>query len=84
MRCARSPSAREAARAHPWFVDLLVGRQHLGQALAHLSCRWLHWRSTGLQSIDFVMDAVGTVNAYVIGALRGEAGELRAELERTE
>ncbi|WP_438002510.1 TetR/AcrR family transcriptional regulator C-terminal domain-containing protein [Sorangium sp. So ce185] len=34
----------------------------------------------GFEDIDAVMLAVGTVNAYVIGAIRGEANELRAEL----
>jgi AcrR family transcriptional regulator len=74
---------REAARAHPWFIDLLVGRQHLGpHALAHLESSMAALADTpGFESIELVMDAVGTVNAYVIGALRGEAGELRAELE---
>ncbi|MBV9846716.1 MAG: TetR/AcrR family transcriptional regulator, partial [Kutzneria sp.] len=33
----------------------------------------------GFENIDAVMRAVGTVNAYVIGAIRGEITELRAE-----
>jgi AcrR family transcriptional regulator len=74
---------RDAAQAHPWFVDLLVGRPHLGpHALAYLESSLASLaEAPGFEDIDFVIDAVGTVNAYVIGALRSEAGELLAELE---
>jgi AcrR family transcriptional regulator len=74
---------RRAAAKHRWFLDLVGGRPNQGpNALAHLeaSLAALHG-AAGFDDIDAVMLAVRTVNAYVIGALRGEAIELRAELE---
>lgn len=73
---------RRAARAHGWFIDLLGGRPHLGpNALAHLEASLAALSGApGFEDIDAVMMAVGTVNAYVIGAIRGETNELRAEL----
>jgi AcrR family transcriptional regulator len=74
---------RRAAGEHKWFIDLLGGRPHQGpNALAHLEASLAALSDTpGFEDIDAVMLAVRTVNAYVIGALRGEAIELRAELE---
>jgi AcrR family transcriptional regulator len=74
---------RQAAGAHKWFIDLLGGRPHLGpNALAHLEASLAALSDTpGFEDIDAVMLAVGTVNAYVIGAIRSEANELRAERE---
>lgn len=74
---------RRATREHRWFVDLLGGRPHLGpNALAHLEASLAALSDTpGFEEIDDAMLAFGTVNAYVIGALRSEASELRAELE---
>ncbi|RKH50208.1 TetR/AcrR family transcriptional regulator [Corallococcus llansteffanensis] len=74
---------RRAAREHSWFIDLLGSRPHLGpNALAHLEASLAALSDTpGFEDIDTVMLAVGTVNAYVIGAIRTEASELRAELQ---
>jgi Tetracyclin repressor-like, C-terminal domain len=74
---------REAVAKHAWFVDLLSGRPHVGpNALAHLEASFAALSDTpGFESIDAVVQAVGTVNAYVIGAIRNEASELRAEAE---
>ncbi|PTL81161.1 TetR/AcrR family transcriptional regulator [Vitiosangium sp. GDMCC 1.1324] len=74
---------RRAAREHKWLIDLVAGRLHLGpNALAHLEASLAALSDTpGFEDIDAVMQAVGTVNAYVIGAIRTEASELRAELE---
>ncbi|RKH38867.1 TetR/AcrR family transcriptional regulator [Corallococcus sicarius] len=74
---------RRAAREHPWFIDLLGGRPHLGpNALAHLEASLAAVSDTpGFEDIDAVMLAVMTVNAYVIGAIRTEVSELRAELQ---
>ncbi|RKH33267.1 TetR/AcrR family transcriptional regulator [Corallococcus praedator] len=75
---------RQAAAKHPWLIDLLVGRPHLGpNALAHLEASLAALSNTpGFKDdIDAVMQAVGTVNAYVVGALRSEASEQRATLE---
>jgi AcrR family transcriptional regulator len=74
---------REAAKRHEWFADLLGGRVHLGpSALAHLEASLAALgRTRGFEDVDANMQALGTVNAYVIGAIRGEASELRAELQ---
>lgn len=74
---------RRAAGTHKWFVDLLGGRPHLGpNALAHLEASLAALSGTpGFENIDAILQAVGTVNAYVIGAIRSEHSELRARLE---
>jgi len=74
---------RQAARAHSWFVDLLGGRPNLGpHALRYLEASLAALsRAPGFENIDDAMQAFRTVHAYVIGALRSEASELRAELE---
>ena len=72
---------RRAAQKHKWFIDLLGNRPHLGpNALANLEASLAALGKTrGFENIDDAMQAVATVNAYVIGAIRGEASELRAE-----
>ncbi|QRN98682.1 TetR/AcrR family transcriptional regulator C-terminal domain-containing protein [Archangium violaceum] len=74
---------RQAAKKHPWFIELLGGRHHLGpNALAHSEASLAALSQTpGFEDIDAVLQAVGTVNAYVIGAIQSEASELRAERE---
>jgi AcrR family transcriptional regulator len=74
---------RRAAGEHKWFFDLLGGRPHLGpNALAYLEASLAALSDTpGFEDIDAVMRAVRTVNAYVVGSIRIEASELRAELE---
>lgn len=73
---------RQAAQAHRWFVDLLGGRPHLGpNALAYLDASLAVLCATpGFEDIDVVIQASWTINAYVLGAIRGEASEQRAEL----
>jgi AcrR family transcriptional regulator len=72
---------RQAAKEHRWFVDLLGGRPHQGpNALTYLEASLAALSGTpGLEDIDDVLLAAGTVHAYVIGAIRSEVGELRAE-----
>ncbi|MBL1100858.1 TetR/AcrR family transcriptional regulator [Streptomyces coffeae] len=73
---------RHAALRHEWFVDLLGGRPHLGpEALGHLEASLAALRGApGFGgSIDAVLSAVATVNSYVIGAIRQEVADLRAE-----
>jgi len=74
---------RAAAKKHVWLVDLLGGRAHLGpNALAHLEGSLAALAGTrGFEDVDTVLQALRTVNAYAIGAIRGEASELRAELQ---
>lgn len=72
---------RQAALRHEWFADLLGGRLHIGpNGLAHLEASLSALDGTpGFDHIDTVMQAVTAVNSYVIGAVRGEITELRAE-----
>lgn len=72
---------RQAARRHEWFVDLLGGRPHLGpHALAYLEASMSTLSDApGCNDIDTVLQAARTVSAYLIGALRAEITELRAE-----
>lgn len=72
---------RQAAQAHEWFVDLLGGRPHMGpNALAYLEASLAALDGTSsFDDIDTVLQAVGTVHAYVLGAIRAEIAERRAE-----
>ena len=74
---------RQTAREHRWFIDLLGGRPNIGpNALEHLEASFSTLSGTpGFEDIDDVMQAIWTVNAYVIGAIRSEASELQAELQ---
>ncbi|MEU4232938.1 TetR/AcrR family transcriptional regulator C-terminal domain-containing protein [Nonomuraea sp. NPDC026600] len=72
---------RQAALRHEWFADLLGGRPNLGpHALAHLEAHVaaLHG-APGFDDVDTVRDAVGVVRAYLVGAVRMEIAERRAE-----
>lgn len=72
---------RHSARKHPWFVDLLGGRPRLGpNALEHLEASLAILKDVpGFDDVDVLMQAVATVQAYVLGALRNEESELHAE-----
>lgn len=74
---------RQAGQQHPWFVELMGGRPHQGpHALAYLeTVLGALSRAPGLKTIDAVIKAGKVVNAYVIGAIRSEAAERRAERE---
>ncbi|GAB2871040.1 TetR/AcrR family transcriptional regulator [Lentzea nigeriaca] len=68
---------RSAAKRHEWFVDLLGGRPNRGpNSLAYMESTLA---VVGFESIDEVMGVVGTVMAYVYGAVRNEITEIRAE-----
>lgn len=72
---------RRAAAEHPWFGELLGGRPHVGpQALGYLESL-LAALERGLPTADsgIVLSVASTLNAYVVGALRIEAGDRRAE-----
>ena len=74
---------RQAAEKHPWFVELLGFRPHLGpnalehyeESLAALS------DERGFPNIDDALQAYETLNAYVVGAIKSEAAGVRAERE---
>ncbi|MET7289015.1 TetR/AcrR family transcriptional regulator [Streptomyces sp. NPDC005573] len=73
-----SRRTREAALRHEWLADLLGGRPSLGpNGLAVTEAKLA--ALDGLADIDTVMRAVETVSAYVIGAIRREVANLRAE-----
>ncbi|HXJ23242.1 MAG TPA: TetR/AcrR family transcriptional regulator [Polyangia bacterium] len=73
---------RDAALAHPWLVELLGGRPRLGpHALAQLEATLAVLNGIGgTPGIDAVLQAAGTFDAYVLGAIRTEIGERRDEL----
>ncbi len=79
---ARVLRGREVISRHPWVLDLLGGRAQLGpNALAHMEASFAATRQAPqLNNIDVALQAVRTVNAYVIGALQNERREHQAEL----
>jgi AcrR family transcriptional regulator len=77
---------RRACHEHPWFIDLLGGRPHLGpNALALLEASLAALNNLpGFDAIDVAMRAMGTVNAYMIGAIRGESSDLKSGMNKAE
>ena len=75
-------ATRHVAHEHEWLADLLGGRPQLGpHALASgetVVASLIGNRSTGVD-VDAIMPVVAAVNAYVIGAVRREIAERRAE-----
>ncbi|MEV7414769.1 TetR/AcrR family transcriptional regulator [Streptomyces sp. NPDC089919] len=70
-------STRRAVHAHEWLADLLGGRPQLGpHALARGEAVMASLDGVAL---DAVMPVVTAVEAYVIGAVRREIAERRAE-----
>lgn len=71
---------RDAALRHEWFADLLGGRPRFGPAtLAHTEASLTALRATGLGDLDALTGALETVNIYLVGAVRKEITERRAE-----
>lgn len=77
---------RLGCQRHPWFIDLLGGRPHLGpNALTHLEAALAALSTApGFEDVDVALGALRTVNAYVIGALRSERSELEGGLNKAE
>ncbi|MGW7548287.1 TetR/AcrR family transcriptional regulator [Streptomyces sp. NPDC054770] len=70
-------ATRLAARRHEWLADLIGGRPQLGpNTLAAGDAVLAAMDGVGL---DTVVPAVAAVNAYVVGAVRREVAERRAE-----
>ncbi|MFE0172274.1 TetR/AcrR family transcriptional regulator [Streptomyces sp. NPDC059002] len=70
-------AVRQAAHRHEWLADLLGGRPQLGpNTLASGEAV-----AAGMDGadLDTVVPAIAAVNAYVIGAVRREITERRAE-----
>ncbi len=70
---------RQACHAHRWFADLLGSRPHMGpHALALLEGALAALNAApGFEDVDVAMQALDTVNAYVIGAVRAERNDLK-------
>jgi AcrR family transcriptional regulator len=70
-------ATRRAAQQHEWLADLIGGRPQLGpNTLATGDAVLAAMRGVDL---DTVVPAVAAVNAYVVGAVRREIAERRAE-----
>lgn len=70
-------ATRHAAHEHEWLADLLGGRPQLGPHA--LASGETVVAALGDVDLDAVMPVVAAVNAYVIGAVRREIAERRAE-----
>jgi AcrR family transcriptional regulator len=72
---------RSAAHRHEWFADLLGGRPALGpHALARTNALLAALDGVpGFEDINTVMHAGRAVSAYLIGAIKTEIAERRAE-----
>jgi hypothetical protein len=75
--CSLAETTRQAAYQHEWLADLIGGRPQLGpNTLA--SGEAVLAAMDGVD-LDVVVPAVAAVTAYVIGAVRREITERRAE-----
>jgi AcrR family transcriptional regulator len=71
---------RDAALRHEWFADLLGGRPQLGPAtLAYTEGTLAALRAAGIRDVDAAMGAIEVLDVYLIGAVRKETTERRAE-----
>ncbi|MFI0965812.1 TetR/AcrR family transcriptional regulator [Streptomyces sp. NPDC021080] len=74
---SKADATRHTVHEHEWLADLLGGRPQLGpHALASGEAVVAAMKGVDL---DAVMPMVSAVNAYVIGAVRREIAERRAE-----
>jgi AcrR family transcriptional regulator len=72
-------ATRAAVLGHPWVVELLGGRPHLGpHALAVMEATASALSSApGMDDPTRLRAAIGVLNSFLLGALRGEIGEQR-------
>ena len=70
-------ATRKAAHRHEWLADLLGGRPQLGPNT--LASGEAVLAAMGDVDVDTVVPATAAVNAYVVGAVRREITERRAE-----
>jgi AcrR family transcriptional regulator len=70
-------ATRQAAHQHEWFADLIGGRPQLGPNT--LASGEAVVAAMGGVDLDTLVPAIAAVNAYVIGAVRREITERRAE-----
>jgi AcrR family transcriptional regulator len=73
-------ATRDTVRRHPWAIDLLGGRPHLGPHALDVgeATAAAVARAPGRDDPQALRVAVGALNSYLLGALRREIGELRA------
>ncbi len=77
---ALAQATRDTVRRHPWAIDLLGGRPHLGPhalAMGEATAAALA-RAPGRDDPGSLRVALSVLNSYLLGALRREVGELRA------
>lgn len=71
---------RDAALRHEWFADLLGSRPRFGPAtLAHTEASLGALRATGLGDLEALTGALEALSVYMVGAVRKEITERRAE-----
>ncbi|MBP0449048.1 TetR/AcrR family transcriptional regulator [Kitasatospora sp. RG8] len=70
-------ATRRAAHRHEWFADLIGGRPQLGPHT--LAGGEAVVAAMGGVDLDVTVPAIAAVNAYVVGAVRREITERRAE-----
>lgn len=70
-------ATRQAAHQHEWLADLIGGRPQLGPNT--LAAGDAVVAAMSGVDLDTVVPAVAAVNAYVVGAVRREIAERRAE-----
>jgi AcrR family transcriptional regulator len=77
---ALAHATRDTVRRHPWAIDLLGGRPHLGPHALDVgeATAAALARAPGRGDPRALRAAVGAFNSYLLGALRREIGELRA------
>ncbi|MER5641032.1 TetR/AcrR family transcriptional regulator C-terminal domain-containing protein [Kitasatospora sp. NPDC002227] len=74
---SQAEATRQAAHRHEWFADLLGGRPHLGPNT--LAAGDAVAAGLGGLGLEVAVPAIAAVQAYVIGAVRREIAERRAE-----
>lgn len=75
--CSLAQATRQAAHQHEWLADLLGGRPQLGPNT--LATGEAVVAAMDGVDLDTVVPATAAVNAYVVGAVRREITERRAE-----
>ena len=79
--CISASRMRQTAQRHGWFAEMLGGRPHQGPcALAFLEATLAILNDSGLfSSISATLQALRTIQAFIIGAIQSETRERRAE-----
>lgn len=74
---------RRTTRRHGWFASMLGGRPHQGpNALTHLESMLAGLDQSGtFPNMDETLQALRTIQAYVVGAIQSEGLERHAEHE---